>query len=60
MDILKTKAMLNSALSIIRKEDKNTPSIYSALKAPTLNRNDSLNSVESKVENYLQINYMQN
>ena len=47
MDILRTKAMLNFALSLI----PNAPSIYPASKAPILMRNDSLTSEESKAKN---------
>ena len=53
MDILRTKAMLNFALFLIPKRGKNAPSIYPALKAPTLIRYDSLTSEESKAKNRL-------
>ena len=42
------KAMQNFAFSLIPKGGKNAPSIYSALKAPILIRNDSITSEESK------------
>ena len=51
-DILRTKAMLNFALSLISKGVKNAPSIYRALKAPILIRNYSLIlSPEQKIKN---------
>ena len=50
-DILRTKVMLNFALSLIPKGGKNAPSVCPALKAPILIRNDSLTSEESKAEN---------
>ena len=46
-NILRTKAMLNFALSLIPKGGKNAPSIYPSLKAPILIGNDSLASEES-------------
>ena len=52
-DILRTKAMLNFALSLIPKGGKNAPFIYPALKASILTRNDSLNSEESTAKNRL-------
>ena len=52
-DILRTKAMLNSALSLIPKISKNAPSVYPALKAPILIGNHSLTSEESKARNCL-------
>ena len=52
-DILRTKAMLNFALFLIPREAKNAPSIYPALKAPILIRNDSLTSEVSKAKNRL-------
>ena len=52
-DILKTKAMLNFALSSIPKAEKNVPSIYAALKVLTLIRNDSLTSQVSKAKSHL-------
>ena len=48
-DILRTKAMLNFALSLIAKGGKDSPSTYPALKAPILLRNDSLTSEVSKI-----------
>ena len=57
-DILRTKAILNFALSLIPEGGKNGPSFYPALKAPTLIRNDRLTSEESKAKNRLQIPYM--
>ena len=54
-DILRTKATLNFALSLISNGGKNSPSIYPALKASILIRNDSLTSEESKAKNRLQI-----
>ena len=52
-DFLRTKAMLNFALSLIPKRDKNTPSVYPALKAPILIRYDSLTFEESKTKHRL-------
>ena len=52
-DILRTKSMLNFAMSLIPKGGKNTPSIYPALKSPILIRNDSLTSEVSKAKNSL-------
>ena len=45
--------MLNYALSLIPGEAKNALSIYPALKAPVLIRNDSLTSEKSTAENCL-------
>ena len=55
--ILRTKAMLNFALSIIPKGGKNAPFVYLTLKAPILIRNDSLTSEES-TKNCLYIPYI--
>ena len=52
-DIVSKNAMLKLALSLVPKGGKNAPSIYPALKAPILIRNDSLTSKESKAENRL-------
>ena len=49
-DILRTKGMLNFALSVILKGGKNAPSTYPSLKAPVLIRNDNLTSEESKLK----------
>ena len=49
-DILRTKALLNFALPLIPKGGKNAPSIYPALKAPILIKNDSLTSEESRAK----------
>ena len=48
MDILRTKTMLNFAMYSVPKGGKNVASIYLALKAPILIRNDILTSEESK------------
>ena len=48
--ILRKKAMLDFALCSIPKGGKNALSIYHALKAPFLIRNDSSNSGESKAK----------
>ena len=50
-DNLRTKAMLNFAMSSVPKGGKNIPSIYPPLKAPILIRNDSLTSEESTARN---------
>ena len=52
MDILRTKAVLNFALSLIPKGGKNA-TFYLALQAPILIRNDSLTSEESNTKNHL-------
>ena len=52
-DIWRMKEMLNFALSLILNEVKSAPSIYAALKAPILIRNDSITSKESKAEKML-------
>ena len=57
-DILRTKAVLNFALSLIAKGGKTAPSIYSALKAPILFRNDSLTSEKSKAKSHLTNEYI--
>ena len=49
-DISRTKVMLNFELSLIPKGGKKAPSIYPALAAPILIRNDSLTSEESKAK----------
>ena len=51
--ILRTKAMLNSTLSLILKGGKNAPSIHPPLKVPILIKHDILNSEESKAKNRL-------
>ena len=53
MDILRTKALLNFALSFIPKGGKNAPSIYLALEVLIQIQNDSLTSEESKAKNCL-------
>ena len=50
-DILRTKAMLNFVFN--SQGAKNAPSIYLALKATILIKNDNLTSEESKAENNL-------
>ena len=50
---LRIKVMLNFALSSIPKGGKYAPSIYSALKSPILNINDSLTSEEFNAKNRL-------
>ena len=52
-EILRTKAMLNFALSSISKRGKNAPSIYNTLKASVFIRNDSLTAEESTAKKCL-------
>ena len=51
-DILRTKLVLNFALSLVLKGGKNSTPIYPALKVLSLISNDSLTPEEFKAKNH--------